>query len=157
MLTDQQFHDAVARAREIAGSYEEPYKTVVFTEILKRLLDMPSRAPVAATGSGGPEVVAALPGSLNEFLAAKAARSHPDRVACIAYYLYRRDGLSMTAKDIAEGYTAARVRRPQNVSDVVGTCVRKGWLVDAERRDGAKAWTITPTGEQYVESLRPRE
>jgi hypothetical protein len=43
------------------------------------------------------------------------------------------------------------VKKPQNFPDVIAACVRRGRLVEGDRKDGMKAWVITRTGESYVE------
>ena len=70
----------------------------------------------------------------------------------IAYYHFRRhDGQGVTTRDLVDGYSRSRTKRPQNYPDVIASCIRKGYLVDGGRRDGMKTWVITATGEAHVE------
>ncbi len=140
--------DAIERAREVADKQPEAYRTVVFEVTLKHFLgvsdgaDSPPRlSPPAST----------ITMELNEFLASKKAESHPDRLVAIAYYYYRRSGDSITTKDVADAYGKVRLKKPQNIHDVLSTCIRRGILVDTEKKDGMRAWLITPSGESYVE------
>ncbi len=73
-------------------------------------------------------------------------------MVAIAYYHYHRHGgEGVTTKDLVEGYSRSRSKRPQNYPDVIASCIRKGYLVDGGRRDGMKTWVITPSGEAHVE------
>jgi len=77
----------------------------------------------------------------------KTAWLHPERVLAIAYFQERYSGGEpITTRDLADAYQHARVKRPQNFPDVIATLVRKGYLVEQERREGLKSWGITGSG-----------
>lgn len=146
-------------AKEAAERQPEQYQIPAFKVILRHLLsetpmtaaqqhDTPrpaSPTPIGASIAAGKQ--------LNEFLAQLSPKSHPDRVCAISYFLFKEKGESTTVNDIVDAYSRARIRRPQNISDVLGSCVRKGRLVDTEKKDSSKAWVITNAGEAHVESL----
>ena len=72
-------------------------------------------------------------------------------MTAIAYYVFKETNEPITIAEIVDAYSRARLKKPQNLSDVIGSCVRRGFLVDADRKDGAKAWVITGKGEEFVE------
>lgn len=137
---------AIQRARRLSESEPEPFRSLAFQTVLEHLL----RGSPAA-----PSVPAAAPPTdmdLTEFLASKKAATHPDRVVAIAYYTYHtQNGAGVTTQDLTDAYGRARVKKPQNFPDVIAACVRRGRLVEGERKDGMKSWVITRTGEAFVE------
>ena len=145
---------AVARARRIAEEQPEPFQSLAFTALLTHLLQdgaSPPREPVSVENSRATQPPS-TEGSIAEFLAQRRVDSHPDRVVAIAYYHYRRHaGQGVTTKDLVDGYSRSRSKRPQNYPDVIASCIRKGYLVDGGRRDGMKTWVITASGEAHVE------
>ena len=156
-MTDSEISDAIHRAQSLTVEADEAFRQATYSALLGHFLarvgESPTRAMVTTNGGGSR---AALPPSLgfNEFLAAKNVRTHVDRIVAIAYFAFRRgDESGITRKVIEEAYSQARLKKPQNIPDVVATCVRKGMLVDADRRDGMKAWLITQTGERHIEEL----
>lgn len=144
-MTDDELRAALDRARALADTQPEPYREAAFRVLLERFLGAGARPARAVNGR------TADPSGLPEFLASLNVDSHPARVTAIAYYhFHTADGAAINTRDIIEGYTRARLRRPQNIPDVVATCVRRGHLVDKGRKDGLKAWVITRTGDQFV-------
>jgi hypothetical protein len=145
-MTDEEILAAMERARGLASGQPEPYRTVAYRVLLERFLGF----DLARNGRNGRP--ADLSAGLAEFLAARGPDSHPARVTAIAYYYFHHaDGAAITARDIIDAYTRARVRKPQNIPDVIATCVRRGYLVDRGRKDGLKAWVITGAGDQFIE------
>ena len=146
MIDDEAIRQAIQRARRLSESEPEPFRSLAFRTVLEHLL---------RGGSAAPSVAAAAPPTdmdLTEFLASKKAATHPDRVVAIAYYTYHtQNGAGVTTQDLTDAYGRARVKKPQNFPDVIAACVRRGRLVEGERKDGMKSWVITRTGEAFVE------
>ena len=146
-MDDDQIRSAIARARSLTEDLEEPYRSLGFRAVLESLLRGNGLSASPSRPSPSPVGL-----DLVEFLAAKKAETHPDRVVAIAYYAYRTsEGSGVTTKELTDSYSRARVKKPQNFPDVIAACVRKGYLVEGERREGAKSWVITRTGEAHVE------
>ncbi|MGH2602601.1 MAG: hypothetical protein ACRDJ9_24855 [Dehalococcoidia bacterium] len=147
-LDDDAIREAIGRARRLSEAEPEPLRTVAFRVVLEHLLR-------SAPGAGGVTPAPSPPPTdmdLTEFLAAKKVTTHPDRVIAIAYYTYHtQNGTGVTTQDLTDAYGRARVKRPQNFPDVIAACVRRGRLVEGERKDAMKSWVITRTGEAYVE------
>ena len=147
-VDDDAIREAVQRARRLTEGEPEPFRSLAFRVVLEHLLGgapvVPSPAPPPATP------IAEM--DLTEFLATKKATTHPDRVVAIAYYTYHtHNGAGVTTQELTDAYSRARVKKPQNFPDVIAACVRRGRLVEGERKDGAKSWVITRTGEAFVE------
>jgi len=95
-----------------------------------------------------------LEASLVEFLKEKNPTSHNDGVIVFAYYLHKFKGLeSYNVDDMHKCYSESRTPKPRNMNVTIDNNVKRGFLASAEKKkDGKKAWTITKTGEEYVES-----
>jgi hypothetical protein len=91
--------------------------------------------------------------SLGEFLASVNVSSFVDRVIAIAYYhLHGLQQEAVTRQEFLVAFKKARFTPPKNISDVIAQCIRKGLLMDAfEPKDGQKAWSVTQTGERFIE------
>lgn len=145
---------AVALARSIAEEHPEPFRSLAFTAVLDHLLREPR--PAVAAPAAGENTAAHRPDTsmqIAEFLASlRHVDSHPSRVVAIAYYYEKRQpGHGITTRDLIDAYQRARIKRPQNFPDVIASCMRRGYLVEAGRRDGMKVWQITSTGERLIE------
>jgi hypothetical protein len=146
-VDDDQIRKSILRARGLCEDQPEPFRSLAFRTVLEALLHGNGLSATPARVSPSPVGM-----DLIEFLAAKKAETHPQRVVAIAYYYYHtQGGAGVTTKELAESYARARIRRPQNYPDVIAGCVRRGYLVEGERKDGMKSWVITRTGEAHVE------
>lgn len=147
-MDDDQIRSFIRRARSLSEDEPEPFRSLAFKTVLEALLLRNGGA------SGAPARVSPSPTGMDliEFLAARKIETHPDRVVAIAYYTYHtQDGAGVSTKDLADAYGRARVKKPQNYPDVIAGCVRRGYLVEGQRKDGLKSWVITRTGEAHVE------
>ena len=146
MTDDDSIKAALQRARRLTEDEPEPFRSLGFRAVLEHLLRG------GGVHSEGAPVPPPVDMDLTEFLAAKKATTHPDRVIAVAYYTYHtQNGAGVTTQDLTDAYGRARIKRPQNFPDVIAACVRRGRLVEGERKDGLKSWVITRTGEAYVE------
>lgn len=89
--------------------------------------------------------------SFVEFASGLEPRSNPQRFLTIAYYLYRWEGRDITYDDVEEYYRRARWPMPSNPRDVAADLVRDGFIEDAGRIDGKKAFRILQKGIRFVE------
>ncbi|MGI8551450.1 MAG: hypothetical protein ACR2PL_11800 [Dehalococcoidia bacterium] len=145
-ISDEALRGAIDRARRLSEPEPEPFRSIAFRTLLDYLLSHGSAMTEPRSAAPAPGL------GLNEFLASRRAETHPDRVLAIAYYQERYNGGEpITTKDLVDAYQRARLKRPQNFPDVIATLVRKGHLVEQERRDGLKSWGITGTGVAHVE------
>lgn len=94
--------------------------------------------------------------SIFEFIKQKKLETHIDRVVGMAYYLYKYKGVDpFNVKDIEKMYEEARVSLPKNLSDIIAKLAKnKGYFIECnEKKDGLKAWKISASGIEYIESL----
>jgi hypothetical protein len=154
-VEDEDIRQAVSRAQAIVGDLDEPYRSVAFGAILSKLLVSGTPAARRVQEPRGPT---ALPRSLPELLAIANPRNHPDTAVLVAYYMWRSgDTAGMTVDELLGAYAQSRRPKPSNASDVLGKATRRGHLVEAsEKKNGKKAWIVTPTGEAYAEALLER-
>jgi hypothetical protein len=153
VLDNEQIKEAVRKAADLVVEAPADLKETAFKVVLEHLLRggaEPSASPRASSRPEGPSL------GINEFLARVAPSSHVERVTAIAYHAYRSEAASISTKDVAEAYTKARAKKPQNIPDVIGICIQRGYLVETEKKNGLKSWTITPTGEGFIDQLAGR-
>lgn len=158
----EEMREKIQTARAMADEEQNPaFAAIVFEAVLKELFNgasegaKPITAIVPYSRPAETKQLSALklPRALNEFLA-PLPKSQTTLYLAIAYFSLHNNQPSLTVNDFANALASARIPRPKNPSDVVGKCIKRGWLVDAlERKDGQKAWQITPTGEKYIEDI----
>jgi len=95
-----------------------------------------------------------LPVSLAEFLRQKGSpQQHIILVVLFGYWLfYKKNIQTFNVRDVSICYDDARIPESTNTSQYMNQAQAKGYFKRVEeRKDGLVAWTITPTGEEYVE------
>jgi hypothetical protein len=92
--------------------------------------------------------------SVKEFILDKKRSSDPNKALTIGYYLEKLRKISpFTIRDLEQLFREAREPLPSNTNDVVNQDIAKGFMMEAEeKKDGRKAWTLTSTGEKFVEN-----
>lgn len=89
--------------------------------------------------------------SVKEYILLKAPKDDLQRTLAIASFLELHKGLaSFTVNDLKEGFREARLKQPANINDKVSKNIAKGYVMDADLKDGKKSWVITMTGEQVI-------
>lgn len=149
-MNEQEVRKKIEQAKEIvSGDPADPFTRIAFEVVFRKLLEEEgeSMRQVGKPSAVVPKI------QINELLASKSLKSHMDKVEAIAWHFLRQGSEdSVTRKDIFDAYGKARAQKPQNLTDVTNSSVRRGHLIDApEKKDGQKAWSITPTGERYIE------
>lgn len=99
----------------------------------------------------------ALPSSLAEFLREKGSPSrHTDLVTIFGYWLFHKRSIRVFNRiDIEACYSDARIPESTNTAQIINRVQAAGhFRREEERKDKKIAWTITPTGEKYVEQMR---
>jgi hypothetical protein len=147
-MNREEIRALIEDAIELTRDLEEPFRGIAFRVVLERQLEQHHPASEA----GGAGVVS--PGeTFGELAAARQPTTHVNRVILFAYHsLHSGHRKGVTIKEIEEAYRQIRERKPQNIPDVIAQCSRRGFLVEGERKEGAKAWVITSRGEGYVEN-----
>lgn len=92
--------------------------------------------------------------SAKEFLLTKNVGSELQRVAALAFYLEREEGVSsFNVADLEAAFRSAREKLPKNMNDAVNKNIARGFFMQAaEKKDSKKAWQLTATGERFVET-----
>jgi hypothetical protein len=93
--------------------------------------------------------------SAKEFLLTKKLTTDTQKTIALGYYLEHEDSMiSFNVDDLIKAFANAKERKPSNVGDAVNKNISRGFIMEAsERKDGKKAWTLTSTGEKFVEKL----
>ena len=91
--------------------------------------------------------------SVREFLRRLDLKKHTDITLAFGYYLEHYAGVSQfTSGDINNCYYEAKIER-SNTSQMLIHNIRLGRVMEAKTNDKeGKRFTLTATGEQYVES-----
>ncbi len=149
-MNKEEIRTKITEAIEITRDIEEPYKSMAFEVILKKLISEGVSSPTTRGDLTGQAIVARMQAS--EFLASLDLRSQLDQLEAVAYYFLHAGQESVTRAEIMDTLSKARLPRPKNLSDVVGKCIRRGHIIEAvEEKDGQKALQITLKGEKYIE------
>lgn len=155
-MNKEEIRTKITEAIEITQDIEEPYKSMAFEVILKKLIDEGMISPTTRRDLTGQVIVARMQAS--ELLASLDLRSQLDQIEAVAYYFLHSGQESVTRAEILDTLSKARLPRPRNLSDVIGRCIRRGHIIEAvEKKDGQKALQITPGGETYIkEKFKPK-
>ena len=156
IVDTQDIRDKIDLAQLLTRDRDEPFRSIAFWVVLDNLL---KRGHDFATESqkvvdAEEKRTAEIPKNLNEFAATKQPKSHVERLLTIAYHsLHSGEETGINREEIFDGYARIRAGKPRNIHDVIAQCVKKGLLIESDsRKDGVKAWVVTPTGERYVEN-----
>lgn len=92
--------------------------------------------------------------SPKEFYLTKNPKDEIQKTLLVCFYLERFDGLkSMTAKEIEDGFRAAKETIPKNINYNVFMNIKKGFLMETkEKKNKLKSWVLTIKGEKFVDS-----
>jgi len=96
--------------------------------------------------------------SIKEFILTKRSENDVEKTLVIGYYFEKfRDMSSFNVKDLEEGFREAKEKVPANINDKIIKNIKKGFMMELkEKKDKLKAWTLTSTGEGFVENELPR-
>ena len=90
--------------------------------------------------------------SFTEYVDELEPETHPQRFLTIAYYLHRHGGRDMTYDDVKDYYQRVRWPTPKNLSDVMSDLIKDGFMEEAGKLNGKKAFRILRKGIKYVEN-----
>jgi len=91
--------------------------------------------------------------SIKEFILAKNPDNFQKKILAIGYYLEKTEGFSsFNVKDLEEGFRSAKEPLPKNINDNANKLIGKGFMMeDKKKKDDLTTWTLTSSGERYVE------
>lgn len=124
----------------------------------KELIEMkPASAPKEASvqPSIKPQDETGKKMSLAEFLKTKSPKGHDDKILVFGYFVEKIEGASsFNVDDIKKCYRDAKIPPTKNIPTYTGLLTKDGYVMDAgEKKDNKKAWVLTKSGEEYVETL----
>ena len=90
--------------------------------------------------------------SFTEYVDELEPETHPQRFLTIAYYLHRHEGRNMTYDDVKDFYQRVRWPTPKNLSDVMSDLIKDGYMEEAGKLNGKKAFRILRKGIKCVEN-----
>jgi hypothetical protein len=139
---------------EVSGPQE--YVDQKVTEFVGKFLPSPLRSVnpsessaasnAITTDVGGKKLAAA------EFLKRISHTNQQDRALALGYYLEKVEGLtSFTTKELLEASRQAKYPF-SNISESVSRLVGRGLMMSAGDKEGARAYSLTASGEQQIES-----
>lgn len=104
-----------------------------------------------ALGAGGKQVSAA------EFLRKVGHKNQTDRGLVLGYYLeHMKSQSNFTTSEL--GGLGIEVKQPfTNISDIVSRLVSRGLMMSSGEKEGQRAYALTASGEEYVESTEIKE
>ncbi len=150
--------EKIKQAEDIAKSASDPdLKKIAFKEVLREFLRGTSTRTIAEVVVEQP-AMRQVPDHFSEFSSHYELDSHMEKVVGALYFNFHKGNISLTLQELGDAYSNARTKSPANFSDVLGACIRKGYVIEArDKKDGKKAWQITSTGEKYLETLKKVE
>lgn len=88
-----------------------------------------------------------------EFLKQVAHKTQHDRAMALGYYIEKVDAQgSFITNEL--GQLGKEAKRPfGNISDIVSKLLSRGLMMSAGDKEGQRAYTLTASGEEYVESM----
>lgn len=93
--------------------------------------------------------------SLAEFVKSRTYKGHSELILLFAYFLEKSERVrSFNITDIQNCYKNTRIPEVKNIPLYIGKLISDGYLIEEkEKKDNKKAWSLTATGIDYVESL----
>lgn len=153
-MDTEKYKRKIEIARSISEEFEEPYRSISFEIVLKKLLYQEKED----TFSPG-EKLERTGKTLMDFISEKKVDMHSNLILCMAYYLLEFENIDpFNLEDIKQSYSLARQKEPANISDLLNKIENgKDFLKNSGKKDGLKAYSLTLSGIKYVEKLRGKE
>jgi hypothetical protein len=126
-------------------------------EDMKEILGLSQRPRPVLAGDQRPakaepqRSLSGKPSSPREFIDRYGLKQHVDIVLAFGYFLERVRGLkSFTGADVNTCYYEAKVE-PSNTSQMIINNIKKGYIMQSKKPGARTNYTLTRTGEQFVE------
>ncbi len=151
MIQKKELQKIVNRSKCLAHEFGENEKEIFTALLIKELLN--SEMPAQIKAKQYKQLSAA------ELILQKNPKSDTELVLVIAYYLEKiKQRTSFDRKDILECISTNTIKKIKNVDEPIRRNVAKGrfTVVDHES-NSKKTWTLTQTGEVFVENKLPED
>lgn len=121
---------------------------------IKKIVDQHERRISALEGVAQRKPSELKTVSVKEFTLQKRPRGDVQKTIVLGYYLEHYTGTSaFNADDLKKLFREAKEIVPENINEKVNKNIAKGFMMEAgTKKDNKKAWTLTGTGERYVEN-----
>jgi flagellar capping protein FliD len=92
--------------------------------------------------------------SVKEFVLEKKPKGDVQKTLVLAHYMEKYENVTaINVDDLAKCFRLAKEPIPGNLNDKINMNIRKGHMTEAEeKKENKKAWIVTNTGEQFIES-----
>lgn len=137
---------------EVEVQGDKAWVEAKFKELTK--IELPKEPVITEPTAQGGTIAEGLPESLAEFLKQKGSPTqHNILVVIFGYWLFHKKNYqSFNIKDIGDCYSDARISESTNTSTYLNEAQGDGYFKRLdEKKDNRVAWTITLTGDKYVE------
>ena len=125
----------------------------VLLRIESRLDKLENRDGDSAAGA----VITKTTGAINrkmspkEYILIKNPTDDLQRTLVLGAFLEMNGVESFTIEDLKQVFREARLKLPSNINDRVNKNLAKGYLMDADLKDGKKSWMLTMTGQTFID------
>jgi hypothetical protein len=142
---------------EVSGT--EEYVDRSFDSLVEKFLPAQFRGGNVATTSANSTATAEMTDATGkklapaEFLKQLSHTNQLDRALALGYYLEKMQNVSsFTTKELLE--LSKQVKYPfANISESVSRLVGRGLMMSAGDKEGVRAYSVTATGEQMIDSM----
>lgn len=92
--------------------------------------------------------------SIKEFFLQKKPKSDPEKTLLVGYFLEHYRGASaFNSRDLTEAFREAKEKFPSNISRTINDLIKRGYVMETkDKKEGLKSWTLTSSGERFVEN-----
>lgn len=128
---------------------EEKFKELLELKQEKLQKETTSPPPIQISSETGKKM------SVAEFLKSKNPKGHDDKILVFGYFVEKVErSSSFNVDDIKRCYLQAKTPVTKNIPTYTALLTKKSYIMDAsEKKDNKKAWVLTTSGENYVETL----
>lgn len=97
--------------------------------------------------------------SIREYLKSKNPKDDLQKTLAVGHYIEKYERMSsFNTKDLEKSFYDAKEKVPGNINDAVNKNIQKGYMMEAkEKKDKLKAWNLTNTGENFIDSNFQKE
>lgn len=120
---------------------------------LEKRIEVLEKSLIVAGSSNHPKQRPIKKVSAKEFLLSKNLSSAVKKTLALAYYLENIEQINpFNINDLADVFQVAKEKAPTNLHDMINKNIAKGYLMSVkELKNTKKAWTLTGTGERFIE------
>lgn len=128
------------------------------SELQQEIKDLKERVSALETKIQEDPDVVSKSMDLSTFVQEFDPNTHNERAIAIAYYLENYESQDkFTRNDIEKSYKRCRINLPANMSDVLASCEKKGWIMREGKDGNVNIRKLTMNGLKMVEEVMDDE